>query len=87
MYIKKSKKMSGGRSKNKSSKTYWSERLNDMLFSRPCKKSDKKKYIKRPSPPIPASTCRLGTIKKGNDGYDYKIVKAGKSRRWIKIIK
>ena len=55
-----------------------------MVFSRSCKKSNKKKYIKRKSPPIPASTCKLGTIKIGNDGYNWKIVKAGKSRRWIK---
>ena len=59
-------------------------KLDDLFFSRPCKKSKKKKYLKRKAPPIPANECKIGTIRKGNDGYNWKVIESGKSRRWKK---
>ena len=59
-------------------------KLDDLFFSRPCKKSKKKKYLKRKAPPIPANSCRIGTVKKGNDGLNWEIIEYGKSKRWKK---
>lgn len=59
-------------------------KLDDFFFSRPCKITNKKKYLNRGSPPIPASSCKIGTIKKGNDGLNWKIKSHGKSRRWFR---
>ena len=59
-------------------------KLDDIVFSRTCKKSKKKKYLKRKAPPIPANECKIGTIRKGNDGYNWVIIESGKSRRWKK---
>ena len=54
-----------------------------------CEKSSLKKYLSRPGPPIPATSCMLGQIKKGNDGNNYQLVefnsKSGKSKKWLKI--
>jgi hypothetical protein len=53
-----------------------------------CEESTLKKYLSRPGPPIPATSCMLGQIKKGNDGNNYQIVefnsKSGKSNKWVK---
>ena len=53
-----------------------------------CIVSSQKKYLERPSPPIPANECKKGTIKKGNDNNLYQIVsrkgKGGTSNRWAK---
>lgn len=52
-----------------------------------CSKDTAPKYKKRPSPPIPAKTCDIGTIKTGNDGKQYQIVafnsKSGITHRWV----
>jgi len=52
-----------------------------------CTPSSAPKYNKRPSPPIPANDCDIGTIATGNDGKSYQIVafnsKAGVSHRWV----
>ena len=40
-----------------------------------CRKSKESKYINRKSPPIPADKCKIGTIKKGNDGNMWKVIK------------
>lgn len=52
-----------------------------------CVESNAPKYLKRPSPPIPANECDIGTIATGNDGNPYQIVafnsKAGVSHRWV----
>lgn len=47
-----------------------------------CKPSTLKKYKKRPSPPIPAPSCQLGTKKRGNNGKMYVVVKFKNSKRW-----
>ena len=59
-------------------------KLDDLIFSRPCKKSNLKKFLNRKGPPIPAYSCRLNTVKKGNDGFNWKVIESGKTRKWIK---
>jgi hypothetical protein len=49
-----------------------------------CKKSQLKKYTKRPSPPFPAVPCK-GKTKKGNDGNKWKSEKRGNNYRWYKV--
>ena len=53
-----------------------------------CRKSKESKYINRKSPPIPADKCKIGTIKKGNDGNKYYVgevkSKSGKYHKWLK---
>ena len=72
------------RSNKKTLLTRLAVKLDDIVFSRPCKKSKKKKYLKRKAPPIPANECKIGTIREGNDGYNWKVIESGKSRRWKK---
>ena len=46
------------------------------------------KYLKRPSPPIPAKECNVGEIRVGNDNNLYQIVvrkgRGGNVKRWVK---
>ena len=56
----------------------------NSVFSRQCEISTDKKYLKRPSPPIPANDCKEGTIREGNDGEAWQIINYGKSNRWVR---
>jgi len=53
-----------------------------------CRKDKGPKYINRKSPPIPANNCKIGTVKKGNDGNKYYIgevkSKTGTYYKWLK---
>ena len=50
-----------------------------------CKQVRTKKYVNRPSPSIPAPTCKLGTIKMGSDNKRWIVVKFRNSRRWKRV--
>jgi len=53
-----------------------------------CSPSSLAKYKSRPGPPIPATLCKLGEIKLGNDGNKYQIVevnsRSGLTLKWQK---
>ena len=49
-----------------------------------CLPSKLVKYINRKGPPIPAKTCKIGTIKHGNDGLLYIIKSNARYKRWQK---
>ena len=67
---------------NPSAKTFTMKKKSKSKSPDKCKPSSLKKYTKRPSPPIPAPSCSLGTKKKGNNGKMYIVVKFKNSKRW-----
>ena len=50
-----------------------------------CRVVNQKKYLNRPSPSIPAPTCKLGTKKKGSDGKMWVVVPFRNSKRWQRV--
>ena len=51
----------------------------------PCTKHHTKKYTSRNSPPYSAKDCKVGSSKKGNDGFMYTVSSSNVNgvKRWL----
>jgi hypothetical protein len=82
--------LTSSKSSKKSSKKTKSQKPKNSIDHRKKSKvhSHLKKYKSRPSPNTSATMYKVGTVKKGNDGYNYVVVSIkGKSKivkRWVK---
>ena len=57
-----------------------------MGLLKKCKGISIKKKVRKGGAPIRSATCyTIGYKQKGTDGKMYKVIKSGKSRRWVKL--
>ena len=57
-----------------------------MTLLKKCKGKKIKKTVRKGGAPKESATCyTIGHKKKGTNGKLYKVVKSGKSRRWVKV--